>query len=180
MAANIAATRQGRGGSGECSGRNLREAAKGRCSRLYAASQLPGHQERTDHPFPIMDDNNFAIVPPPLPTRTPPVLPRGSPPPEIRQATAPCPYCRGVIESGVQKCRHCGEFLIPSHQSDGMAGCLGFLLGPVGLWYKGQWAAGFAWIFMTIIVAVTGVGLLLVPFFWIGMGVHAIAAKPKR
>ena len=29
-------------------------------------------------------------------------------------------------------------------KSDGTAGCLGLFLGPVGLWYKGQWAAGFA------------------------------------
>ena len=34
-----------------------------------------------------------------------------------------------------------------------IAGVLGFFLGPVGLWYKGRWAAGFAWIFIGVPVA---------------------------
>ena len=63
-----------------------------------------------------------------------------------------------------------------------MAGCLGLLLGPVGLWYKGQWAAGFAWIVITILImlATGGFGIVLAPFFWIGMAVHAYSAPAKR
>jgi len=124
-------------------------------------------------------------VPPPLP-RTPPPLPltqseRGGalgrfPPPH-----AFCRFCHGPIHPGASKCLHCGEFLTTSH-SNGIAGCLGFFLGPVGLWYKGQWAAGFAWITVTILVvlATAGVGVIFAPFFWLGIAIHAYAATPKR
>ena len=63
-----------------------------------------------------------------------------------------------------------------------MAGCLGFCLGPIGLWHKGHWAAGFAWIAMAILIVVGtgGIGIVLAPVFWIGMGIHAYNAKPKR
>ncbi|HEY0875812.1 MAG TPA: hypothetical protein VGD94_20210 [Vicinamibacterales bacterium] len=40
---------------------------------------------------------------------------------------------------------------------------LGLILGPVGLWYKRQRGAGLAWLVGTFIVALTGVGLLMVP-----------------
>jgi uncharacterized protein DUF4339 len=66
------------------------------------------------------------------------------------------------------------------NQSNAVAGCLGFFFGPVGLWYKGHWAAGFAWLAMIVIVALaTGeVGIVFAPVFWIGMIIHAIVAKP--
>lgn len=97
-----------------------------------------------------------------------------------------CPYCDGPISEEAQKCRHCGEFLTDTGHSDFLAGCLGFFLGPVGLWYKGQWAAGFAWIaawffiFMPVVFFTAGLGIVLVPFLWIGMAIHAAAAKPIR
>jgi GYF domain 2 len=66
-----------------------------------------------------------------------------------------------------------------SNRSDAVAGFLGFFFGPVGLWYKGHWAAGFAWLAMIVIVALAkgGVGIVFAPIFWIGMTIHAIVAK---
>ncbi|MDZ4658981.1 MAG: hypothetical protein SH868_15500 [Bythopirellula sp.] len=86
-----------------------------------------------------------------------------------------CPYCSEEILSTAQKCKHCGEFLVPTGHSDFAAGCLGLLLGPVGLWYKGHWAAGFAWIamFFLTMFGTGGFGILLAPVFWIGMAIHA-------
>jgi len=68
------------------------------------------------------------------------------------------------------------------NQSDAVAGCLGFFFGPVGLWYKGHWAAGFAWLAMIVIalLATGGVGIVFASIFWIGMIIHAIVAKPRR
>ncbi len=63
-------------------------------------------------------------------------------------------------------------------KSNAMAGCLGLFLGPVGLWYKGHWGAGFAWLVMAIIVSVA-TGGIAAPFFWIGMCIHAIVAEPE-
>ncbi len=63
-------------------------------------------------------------------------------------------------------------------RSDALAGCLGFLLGPVGLWYKGNWAAGFAWLVMGAIV-IAATGMVAAPFVWVGMGLHAMVARPK-
>ena len=91
---------------------------------------------------------------------------------------ATCPFCKEQIIPGARKCRHCGSDFSYTEKSDLAAGCLGFLLGPVGLWYKGHWAAGFAWLAMAIIFGVASGGLLA-PVFWIGMGVHAAVAKPK-
>jgi hypothetical protein len=67
------------------------------------------------------------------------------------------------------------------NQSNAVAGCLGFFLGPVGLWYKGHWAAGFAWLAMIVIVALVtgGAGIVFAPIFWIGMTIHAIVAEPR-
>jgi hypothetical protein len=52
--------------------------------------------------------------------------------------------------------------------------------GPLGPWYTGHWAEGFAWLAMIVIVALAtgGVGIVLAPIVWIGMIIHAIAAKP--
>ena len=71
----------------------------------------------------------------------------------------------------------------PSHShSDALAGCLGLFLGPVGLWYKGQWLAGFAWLAMAILVVAGsgGLGIVFAPVFWFGMCIHAIVAKPAN
>jgi hypothetical protein len=57
-------------------------------------------------------------------------------------------------------------------------------LGPVGLWYKGQWAAGFAWLAMALVfgfglgLITGGLGCCFAPVFWIGMAIHAGMAKP--
>lgn len=63
-------------------------------------------------------------------------------------------------------------------KSDSTAGCLGLLLGPVGLWYKGQWAAGFAWLAMAIVLGAASGGILA-PFFWVGMAIHAYNAESQ-
>lgn len=62
-------------------------------------------------------------------------------------------------------------------KSDGLAGLLGFLLGPVGLWYKRQWAAGFAWLAGAFIAGAMSGGFLA-PVAWIGMAIHAYNADP--
>lgn len=106
-----------------------------------------------------------------------------------------CSECgRTIVATYEGPCPHCGmeyPFLDSlggrdrkssssnrSHQSekpDNTAGCLGLLLGPVGLWYKGQWAAGFAWLVIAII-GTAGSGGILAPLFWIGMAIHAYKA----
>lgn len=108
--------------------------------------------------------------------------PAASPSPQRASATAACPYCGGDVPRRAQKCRHCGEWLVSTNHSDGLAGCLGFMLGPVGLWYKGHWAAGFAWIAAAFLFgfALFPFGFLLFPIFLIGMTIHAAAAKGRR
>jgi hypothetical protein len=64
-------------------------------------------------------------------------------------------------------------------KSNGLALVLGLFLGPVGLWYKGHWAAGFAWLVMGIIVG-TATFLIAAPVFWIGMAIHAAVAEPRE
>lgn len=58
--------------------------------------------------------------------------------------------------------------------SSTLAFILGVLLGPVGLFYAGNYAAGFAWLVMTIIFVFTVPPLVLV--CWIGMAIHAAAS----
>lgn len=90
-----------------------------------------------------------------------------------------CPYCREIVRRGALKCKHCGEYFVSSGHSDVLAGCFGLLFGPVGLWYKGQWAAGFAWMAMAVLLGIVSGGLLF-PIFWLGMAIHAAAAEGKR
>ena len=114
-------------------------------------------------------------------------------------ALVQCPECGKEVSSAAAACPGCGHPVLPAHpivvstvvsnqavvsnhdpapsKSNLLAGCLGFCLGPVGLWYKGQWAAGWAWLVMGVVLA-TSVPLLL-PFLWVGMAVHAMVAKPK-
>jgi len=61
-------------------------------------------------------------------------------------------------------------------KSSATAGFLGLFFGPVGLWYKGHWAARFAWLVMTAILAPT---IIAIPFCWAGMVIHAISAETR-
>lgn len=90
--------------------------------------------------------------------------------------TNPCPSCGKRIRMGLEECPHCGRTL--GDYSDNTAGCLGLLLGPVGLWYKQKWAAGFAWLAMAVLFGILSGGWLA-PFFWFGMAAHAYAADPE-
>lgn len=71
-----------------------------------------------------------------------------------------CHACRAEVDPLAIRCRHCGEDFQRVQKCNVTAGCLGFALGPVGLWYKGQWGAGFAWLTMIVIVilATGGIG----------------------
>lgn len=109
-----------------------------------------------------------------------------------------CPICNGVVDSLAARCHHCGVEFVRQRQetttspqvihhyihhggtdrSSLAAGCLALALGPVGLWYKGQWAAGFAWLVMTVLLS-AATGLIAAPFCWLGMAVHAIMADTK-
>jgi hypothetical protein len=116
-------------------------------------------------------------LPPPLPPTLAGLTYHSQPPPGTW-----CRFCHSPIPHGVQKCRHCGEFLSPTGKSDGLAGCLGLALGPVGLWYKGLWGAGFAWlaVWVLLVIATGGFAILLAPIFWLGMGIHSFVAKARR
>jgi len=65
-----------------------------------------------------------------------------------------------------------------SNKSNLVAFILGLLLGPVGLWYKGHWPAGFAWLVMGVLFVVV-TGGLAAPVFWLGMAIHAAVAEPR-
>lgn len=90
-----------------------------------------------------------------------------------------CPHCRTeyplsalLQKEGSSSSGDRGE------KSDTAAGCLGLFLGPVGLWYKGKWAAGFAWLAMAVVIG-GATGGIAAPFFWIGMAIHAYAADAQ-
>lgn len=129
-----------------------------------------------------MRDPNLHRLPPPLP----PVGSENQPFAVVQaqphgQGFIVCGSCRAMVAAPAQQCWNCHQSLMVSAKSDGMAGCLGIFLGPVGLWYKGHWGAGFAWLVMVILVVLgtAGVGILLAPVFWLGMGIHAYTAKPR-
>ncbi len=67
---------------------------------------------------------------------------------------------------------------LKSTKSNGVAFLLGLLLGPVGLWYKGHWVAGFAWLAMAIVFS-AGTFFIAAPVFWLGMAIHAAVAEPR-
>lgn len=135
---------------------------------------------RPETPPPVSQSRSLKPSMPPLPNLEPPIHDRPLSP--VPRQMLLCPYCHGELNPGVQKCRHCGEFLVGTGHSDALAGCLGFMLGPVGLWYKGHFAAGFAWLAFSFLffMGTGGLGLLLAPVFWIAMGIHAASVKGKR
>ena len=100
-------------------------------------------------------------------------------------ALQPCRECGESVSTEAPACPHCGvpkpagATRQPSDTYDTVVpGCIGLLLGPVGLWYKGHWAAGFAWLAVAIIVGVA-TGGMAVPFLWVGMAIHAAMAEPR-
>ena len=64
----------------------------------------------------------------------------------------------------------------PPGRSDLVAGILGVLFGPLGLWYKRRWLAGLGWMVLIVLVFpnVTLLGVV-----WIGMAIHALVAKSR-
>src|SRR5208283_1185889 len=74
----------------------------------------------------------FSEVPPPPVRSHQPLVPEPDYP-----RTRKCPFCMQDISVGALKCQHCGEFLTAPQKSDALAGCLGFLLGPVGQPFEG-------------------------------------------
>ena len=101
----------------------------------------------------------------------------GAPAEQVLQ-TIECPYCLEPVKVGARKCGHCRSSLGYQGKSNGLAFALGVLFGPAGLWYKGNWAAGFAWLAIAI-----AAGVFLGPFaampIWLGMALHAFNAKPR-
>jgi hypothetical protein len=97
-----------------------------------------------------------------------------------------CPYCREEIRIDAIKCRYCHSSLQSSpadaKASDVVAFFLAVFFGVVGLWYKGHWGAGFAWIVGAILffIMTGGVGLIAIPFFWIAIIIHAAAADDRQ
>ncbi len=81
-----------------------------------------------------------------------------------------CPFCRGEIEPGSLKCRHCGEWLHPdlrkAHRPPkwhpGAAAAMSLLPG-LGQIYKGKLALGLLWLLLTLLgyVAFIVPGLIL-------------------
>jgi hypothetical protein len=122
-------------------------------------------------PIPL---NEFTSSPLPMIDIPPPVIPEPLP------QFITCPFCKEEVRAQAIKCKHCHAMLI-EQKSDTVALLLALVLGPVGLWYKGQWAAGFAWI-ASAFVAVLAVGIyaiLLAPFLWLFMAAHAYGAAEK-
>lgn len=91
-----------------------------------------------------------------------------------------CRSCQQLVLAGAFQCRHCGTGLATARKSDATAGWLGLALGPVGLWYKGYWAAGFGWLAVVILLGIVTGAWLAIPICWFGMAIHAAAVKPRR
>lgn len=65
----------------------------------------------------------------------------------------------------------------PPTKSNVLAFILGLFLGPVGLWYKGHWAAGFVW-FAALVILGGATGGTAAPAIWLFQAIHAAVAKP--
>ena len=111
-----------------------------------------------------------------LPTIEMPSPPVASPVPQF----ITCPFCKEEVRVHAMKCKHCQSMLV-EQKSDTVAMLLALVLGPVGLWYKGQWAAGFAWIAgVFIVVFAFGVfSLFVAPMMWLFMAAHAYGAAER-
>ena len=100
----------------------------------------------------------------------------------MADTVVPCPFCRVEIPSNAPMCQYCGKSFNGGQRSNVVAGILGIFLGPVGLWYKGHVDAGIIWLAMIFFICAIsdGLGLILVPFLWIAMAMHAILVPAKR
>ena len=96
------------------------------------------------------------------------------------QLKVQCRFCRQLIVASVFNCSHCGRDVATVRKSDATAGWLGLALGPVGLWYKGYWLAGFGWLAVVVVLGIVTGAWLAIPICWVGMAIHAAAAKPRR
>jgi hypothetical protein len=88
-----------------------------------------------------------------------------------------CPFCRETVHPEAVKCKHCQSNIAPRNpRDDENAFLLGFFLGPVGLFSKGCYAAGFAGLVMGFLACAL-ISPILAPIFWIGMAAHASGAR---
>ncbi len=92
-----------------------------------------------------------------------------------------CPDCGSELSEKFPLCTSCGYDSRPklSEKSDIIAVALCFLFGPIGLWYKGHWLAGFVWLIAAVIAGVT-FGVFSTPFIFVGILIHTVIVKPKK
>lgn len=91
-----------------------------------------------------------------------------------QEQTKACPFCGEIILSVAKKCKHCGEFLDGSKQTDATPYILlALFFGGFGAhnFYAGQSALGLTKLVISIVAVLTwgfGVGILLmgVNFVW--------------
>lgn len=101
----------------------------------------------------------------------------------------PCPECGNDLSTEATSCPHCGRPLRPvaaasppPGKSDLLAGLLAVLLGPVGLWYKGRWAEGIAWLaggLLLFLATGAGIGSIGSILLWIGLVIRTFVAVPQ-
>ena len=102
--------------------------------------------------------------------------------PTAAAAEPRCSWCAQPLERNATVCPQCSRRMVNAPKSDVLAGVFGLLFGPVGLWYKRRYAAGFAWLGGTVAAAMVLGPLMqtVAPFLWIGQAVHAVRAKPRE
>jgi len=93
-----------------------------------------------------------------------------------------CPFCRETIPTAAKLCSHCGSRVAMAARSSVGHGILAmlasFLFLPLGFWYKGQYAVGFAWLVVSIVFFAVGGWMLGTVAYVIGV-IHAAAISPK-